>query len=253
MDIHLRTHIIYPLPFLPFGLDIHAKMLSHHTSASTLKRGASIVRHGPSVLRPFFFIIVVWFFWLSSRMLHILTAVTLCLALVSTAQPLSSDGSKSQQQVVFRPSEECSTFQGEDSCRGSQVDYPPASVNSRRWQTPPPTHPSYASSNWQHFGQLQGYAQVEYNADHSEASVHVWTQTRRPVEEIFYRFSTVASGVAADAAAAGGEWTKESTVKFSKNDPLGAEGLVVEAWAPALQNATLVMDPVLCLARESPC
>lgn len=121
----------------------------------------------------------------------------------------------------------CSNYQNMDTCRGNQVDYP-ESIEQRRWQTPPPSSADYASPTWQHYRNLQGYAQVLYAADRQSAKVKMITLTREPTR-ILYRFGITS------------EWTEESSVVAK---PGIEEGLVITAWAPELGNATLVLDPL---------
>ncbi len=62
-------------------------------------------------------------------------------------------------QIVL--SEDCSNFNGENSCQGNQTEYPSDWVN-RKWQTPPRGDPLWKES-FQDLHLFTGYTQIKYN------------------------------------------------------------------------------------------
>jgi alpha-amylase len=120
---------------------------------------------------------------------------------------------------------DCSNFQGMDSCKGQQVDYPEV-YETRRWQASPHSN----SISWQHYRNLQGYAQVTYNSNRDEATVEVITFTRvKPIGPILYQFGNAA-------------W--QESPKMTVNPTGNEQGLSVKVWAPSLKNSTLNLDPL---------
>lgn len=136
-------------------------------------------------------------------------------------------------QVPLLPQfEDCSNYQGLDTCQsGAQIDYPPV-YEARRGQTPLPSSEDYKSAAWQTYRHLQGYAHVEYlNAERSKARVQVRTWTSRNETRLKFRF-----GVNAPLL-------NQNEYEFSSGMQLPETGVVIEVLASEL-DAKLILEPV---------
>lgn len=58
-------------------------------------------------------------------------------------------------------SEDCSNFNGENSCQGSQTEYP-SGWNNRKFQTPPRNDPLWRET-YQDMHLITGYISIKYN------------------------------------------------------------------------------------------
>lgn len=152
--------------------------------------------------------------------------------------------------------EGCSSYQGMDSCRGQQTDYPEATVAGRRWQTPPPGHVLNAGgSEWQHYHALQGYARVDYASDRQSAVVHVVTFVKEAPSSssprLRYRFGGESATWTESAEFTVSAADYEQRVHAVGEHVAAMEGLAVDVWAPDVYNATLRLDPVCWCAPVS--
>jgi alpha-amylase len=81
----------------------------------------------------------------------------------------------------------CSIWNGLDSCRGDQTEFP-ADDDLRRWQTPPKGSQDYQPA-FQSFRDLVGYVDITYNPSRTSATITVRATSRlnQPVECSFNR------------------------------------------------------------------
>ena len=128
---------------------------------------------------------------------------------------------------------DCSNYQGMDSCQsGDQIGYGPE-AEARRWQTPPKGHALYADANWQSYGQLQGYAHIQYdNAAHTEATVEVRCWTKENQAELLYQFGR------------DGPWQSGNSLKISATTFADENGLEVKVKFAKDDQVQLKLEPV---------
>ncbi|KAI3642433.1 hypothetical protein MP228_011988 [Amoeboaphelidium protococcarum] len=154
----------------------------------------------------------------------------LVIASAATFTLVCSSYIRFQDNDVFNAAESCSNFQGLDSCRGDQTSYEKSQVSGRMWQTPPRSSPQYASPSWQDYGDLQGYADVQYNQDRSEAKVTVRTFTKNDDVKLEFKFGD-------------NPWEQSPARTFSsESQSLSEDGLTISVRTDS--NATLLLDPM---------
>ncbi|KAF8705364.1 Alpha amylase, catalytic domain, partial [Rhizoctonia solani] len=90
----------------------------------------------------------------------------------------------------------CNTWNGQDACSGSQVEYP-ASWDDRKWQTPSRGTSAW-SSGFQDYRELTGYVDIVYNSARTSATVTVKANSRTGVA-LSYSFNGGAFGSGASA------------------------------------------------------
>ncbi|CAE6369313.1 unnamed protein product [Rhizoctonia solani] len=120
----------------------------------------------------------------------------------TTAVPTSSSTTSVSTSYLPTPSNipaeltPCNTWNGQDACSGSQVEYP-ASWDDRKWQTPNRGTAAW-SSGFQDYRELTGYVDIVYNSARTSATVTVKANSRTGVA-LSYSFNGGAFGSAASA------------------------------------------------------
>lgn len=109
-------------------------------------------------------------------------------------------------------SEDCSNFNGENSCQGSQTEYPSDWLN-RKWQTPPRGDPLWKET-FQDLNLFTGYIQIKYNNEQkTEATLTFVTMVNK--DKIGESFNI--------AYYFGDKKTDQNQITFKKGDDMDIE------------------------------
>ncbi|KAL5633527.1 hypothetical protein ACGC1H_003875 [Rhizoctonia solani] len=131
-------------------------------------------------------------------------AVTTTTSVATTSTSAAVSTSTSSVSTSYLPSPTnipaeltpCNTWNGQDSCNGTQTEFP-ASWDNRKWQTPPRGAVDW-SSGFQDYRELTGYIDIVYNSARTSATVTVKANSRTGIA-LSYSFNGGAFGSSSSA------------------------------------------------------
>ncbi|KAI9145646.1 glycoside hydrolase superfamily [Paraphysoderma sedebokerense] len=127
---------------------------------------------------------------------------------------------------------DCSNFDGMDTCKGSEVNYP-AEVDNRKFQSPPKGAETYQES-YGDYSHIAGYAQVSYNPSRTSATVRVVAFARSD-SKLAYQFND-------NSPTSENSLTVDTSLK---------KDLIITIHDKA-ENKKLVLDPINFVWQSSP-